>query len=70
MCTKKEVIIFFAGAEAFHTFAHLMLTVSGLLPLHPHWLPFAITPQFNAFALAFNALITIGLLYWASRIRK
>ena len=70
MCTKKEVIIFFAGAEAFHTFGHLMLEISGLLPLHPSWLPFALTPQLNAFAIAVNALITIGLLYWASKVRK
>ena len=31
--TKREVIIFVAGVEAFHTLSHLALSVSGQLPM-------------------------------------
>ena len=69
MCTKKEVLIFLAGAEAFHTLGHIVLSTSGLLPLHIAWLPWTFTPQLNIAAIAVNALITISLLYWASTLK-
>ena len=63
MWSKKNVLIFLAGAEAFHTLSHIWLTPSGLLPMtiRSSWFPpFTITREVNAFAIAINGLITIG----------
>lgn len=68
MCTKKEVLIFFAGFEAMHTIVHVLVYFYGLLPLK---LPFfTLTPVLNVWAITINAVITAGLLVWASKLKK
>jgi len=67
MCTKKEVIVFFAGFEAFHTLAHLLFYAYGFT-LHFPWIN--LTPRLNLAAFIINLLITTGLFYWASQIKK
>ena len=66
--TKKEWIIFFAGAEAMHTVSHALLYFSGGLPMT--FYSWVITAQLNAWAVIINAFITIGLLWWAQAIAK
>ncbi len=66
MSTKKQVLIFLAGAEAFHTFVHFYLWATNQ---SFHAFSFTIGRTWNLLAFVINALITIGLLYWASRIK-
>lgn len=67
MCTKKEVIIFFAGFETFHTLAHLMLYGFGITLKLPFM---TMTPTWNLAAFVINLLIATGLFYWASQLKK
>jgi len=67
MATKKEVIIFFAGFETFHTLAHLLFFAYGLT-FHLPWI--TVTPTLNLAAFIVNLLITTGLFYWASTLKK
>lgn len=62
--TKKDVIVFFAGAEAFHTLMHIFLPRFIQLPMQFGNMMY--TQQWNIAAIFFNAVITIGLLWWAS----
>lgn len=62
-CSKKNVLIFLAGAEAFHTLTHIYLYMSGMLPLQFSWV--TLTSQLNVWMIVVNALITFGLLWWA-----
>jgi hypothetical protein len=45
MWTKREIVIFFAGFEAFHTLAHLALSVSGQLPMQVVGFTVGVGPQ-------------------------
>jgi hypothetical protein len=67
MCTKKEIIIFFAGFETFHTLAHLLFYAYGLT-IHLTWI--SVTPKLNLAAFIINLLIATGLFYWASQFKK
>lgn len=67
MWTKKDVIIFFAGAMAFHTLSHIMLHFATILPL-TFW-GIVLTSGLNMYAIVISALITIALLWWAARIK-
>lgn len=66
MFNKKETIIFFAGAEAFHTLIHTVFMFSGTLPATFFFM--TLTPTLNLWAVLVNAAITAGLLWWASRV--
>ena len=68
MWTKREVIIFFAGVEAFHTLSHLAMGVSGQLPMRVFG--FTLTAGRNAWAIVVNAVITAALLWWASKVKQ
>ncbi len=67
MCTKKEVIIFFAGFEAAHTLAHLFFYAYGITISLP-WME--MTSRWNLGFFIINLLITTVLFYWASRIKR
>lgn len=64
-CTKKHVIIFLAGAAAFHTLAHILFAFSGKLPMHVWGMNW--TQGYNLVAIVVSAVITAGLLFWASK---
>ncbi len=66
MYSMREMIIFFAGAQAFHTFTHLAFMFSGALPLKVWGINF--TPFLNLFAIIINGLSTVALLWWASSL--
>ena len=68
MCTKKQALIFLAGAETFHTFVHVCIAFMGQFPYQMPWM--TLTQTLNVWAIAVNAAITIGLLYWASKLKK
>lgn len=67
MYTKREWIIFFAGAEVFHTLTHLFFFFSGSLPLR--FFDIIFTQSLNTGAIIINAIAAIGLLYWAQKTR-
>lgn len=68
---RKSIVIFLAGAEFFHTIGHIVTPYFVKLPLyiqhmgHMQW-----TVSMNAWAIGINAVITIGLLWWACRLKK
>lgn len=66
MWSKKEIIIFFAGAQAFHTFSHFFMWAINF-PVFQYF-SWTITPQFLFLSGIINALITAVLLWWASKI--
>lgn len=68
MCTKRDVVIFLAGAATLHTICHII--TPAIIPLPLHVLSFNFTAQMNMLAIVVNALIAIGLLYWAYRLEK
>ncbi len=55
MWTKRDLIIFFAGAEAFHAFSHIV--ISGSLPF-TIW-GITLTPTLNMWAIIINIAITV-----------
>jgi len=67
MCTKKQVLIFLAGAEAFHSLGHLHLWLSNQT-VAVAWM--TLSPTWSRGSFIVNGLIAIGFLYWASKIKK
>ncbi|MFZ2314420.1 MAG: hypothetical protein WAW86_02015 [Gammaproteobacteria bacterium] len=67
MLKLRDVVIFLAGAEFFHTLSHIILPYFITLPLNMKFLMF--TPTWNVWAIIINAIITIILLWWASRLK-
>lgn len=68
MFTLRDFLIFIAGGVMVHLLSHITLAVSGVLPVTVGGVE--ITPQVNMVAIVLNALITIGLLWWASRLPR
>ena len=66
MFTTKELVIFFAGAEAFHTISHILIGYLHILPIKLFSITW--TQQLNFWAILINAVITALLLWWASRL--
>jgi len=64
--SKRDIIIFLAGAQAFHTLTHIALMFSRLLPFKMYGIAF--TVGLNNFAVIFNAISTISLLWWADKL--
>jgi hypothetical protein len=67
MFSRRDLVIFFAGFEAFHTLSHIIMQFLNILPLHLSFM--TLTQQFNFFAIIINAFITVGLLWWASQLK-
>jgi hypothetical protein len=65
---KYHLLLFLAGGEAFHTISHVIIAFSGILPLPVFGIDF--TQNFNYFAIVTNGLITIALLWWASKVHR
>jgi hypothetical protein len=66
----RDALVFFAGAEAFHTLTHVWLGLNGMLPMEISFPPMTITSGLNLFAIVVNVLITVGLLYGAKRLTR
>lgn len=67
MCTLRDIVIFAAGAEFFHTLSHIMLPLFIKLPLDMHVI--VLTQDFNLWAIGINAVITLALLWWAHKLK-
>jgi hypothetical protein len=68
MCSKRDAIIFLAGAQTFHTISHIFLMFSNTLPISAFGI--TITPEINYAATIFNAVTAAALVWWAMRIPK
>jgi hypothetical protein len=66
MWSTKDFIIFFAGAQAFHTFGHIMISIFCTLPMQCF---ITMTSQLNMWLMIINALVTLILLWWASQLK-
>jgi hypothetical protein len=66
MCTRC-LLVFFAGAAAFHAFSHFMLIFTGLLPITVWGI--TLTPMLNYVAIG-SSLLLCGLLLWLAKDRK
>lgn len=64
MLTTREIIAFFAGAEAFHTLTHIFMSFSGMLPLKFYSINW--TQQLNMYGIIINLVITVALFWWFS----
>ncbi len=66
MCKLRDMVIFFAGAQFFHTLSHVILPFFITLPLDMKFMIF--TSTINMWAVIINAVITLALLWWACRM--
>lgn len=66
--TLRDVIIFFAGVECWHTFTHIFLAFFVSLPLETKLI--VMTPTTNMLGIIINGLIMIMLIWWATRLSK
>lgn len=68
MFSLKNLLIFFAGAEFFHTLSHILLPFFVKLPLETKVI--TLTSRLNFWAIIINAIITLALLWWASKVKS
>ncbi len=68
MGSVRDVVLVLAGAQAFHTVSHLVLGVCVELPLQMKMPRMALTSRMNTVVIIINAVVTIGLFWWASRL--
>lgn len=68
MFSLRDLVVFLAGVEFFHTVVHILL---------PHFIAFpiemkhmAFTTSMNLWAIAINAVLTIALLWLAAKMKK
>lgn len=67
MFSFRDLIVFFAGAEFFHTLTHIFLNYFVVLPINFKFV--VLTPTINIWAIVINAIITIILLWWATKLK-
>lgn len=68
MFTLRNILIFLAGAQFFHTLDHIFLAYINSFPLNLKII--VITSTFNTAAIVINSVTTVALLWWASRLSK
>ncbi len=67
MCTKRDALVFLAGAQVFHTISHVIINFTDTLPIKVFSITW--TQQLNVLAIAINGLVTVGLFWWISRLK-
>lgn len=68
MFSLRNILIFFAGFEFFHTISHIAMPFLVSFPLDLKFM--LLTSTMNNWAIVINGIITIALLWWASRLSK
>jgi hypothetical protein len=66
MCKARDLVLFLAGAEFFHTITHLFTPYLVQLPFKTN--VFLLTVQINTWAIVINGAITIALIVWACKM--
>lgn len=67
MWTKRELLLFLAGFELFHTISHIVIAKLGDTPVKVYF-PEETWRKWNFWTIIVNGVITLGLLIWASKI--
>lgn len=67
MWSKRDIIVFLAGAFTFHTLAHLTIAMTDTLPIRVFNI--IIDKQMNLLGIVVNGLIASGLIWWANKTR-
>ena len=67
MWSKKEILIFLAGAQTFHTLSHIIIALTDTLPIK-FW-SITWTQQLNLIAITMNFIVMLGLLWWAAKTK-
>lgn len=67
MFTKREILIFAIGAQAFHTLSHIILGLSNSLPMR--LFSITVTCHLNVIAILVNTAITAALCWLLSRTK-
>lgn len=65
MCIR-DVVIFLAAAEFFHTLGHVVMSYVVNFPLDVKFM--VMTSTMNNYAIGVNAIITVLLLWWAKNL--
>lgn len=68
MFSLKNILIFLAGAEFFHTLSHILLPFFVELPVETKVIHLTFT--LNVWAIIINAIITLVLLWWAKKVKS
>lgn len=68
MFSLRDVILFLAGIEFFHTISHIFIIYFLKLPLDMKFM--VLTPTINWITIIANAIITVLLLWLAYRMKK
>lgn len=68
MWSKREIVLFFAGAQVFHTLSHILINLDGALPIRFFFITW--TKQMNMAAIIINVIVTVALLWWAARLKQ
>lgn len=68
MIKLRDVIVFLAGAEFFHTLSHIILPFFITLPIHTNIIE--VTNTVNYIAILINAIIMLLLLWWAKKLPR
>lgn len=66
MFSLRDLIIFLAGAEFFHTLTHLFFAFFVPLPLDLKFI--ILTKNLNTVSIIVNAIVTILLIWWSYRL--
>lgn len=64
----RDIVVFLAGAEAFHTLSHIILPYAVKLPVETSYMMFS--SGMNLWAILINGAITIGLLCLAAKMKR
>lgn len=64
----RDVVIFFAGAEAFHTLSHLLIPYFFTLPLVVGSI--TLTSSLNNWAALINGIVTLALILIAAKMKR
>lgn len=67
MFSFRDLIVFLAGAEFFHTLSHIILPFFITLPMDLKFI--VLTNNMNMFAIIINAIITLLLLWWSYKLK-
>lgn len=65
LCSKKDCLIFLAGAAAFNAVIHAIFAYAGTFPFH--YMTMEWTQQMNMISIIVNAVVSVGLLWLAHK---
>lgn len=67
MFSFRDLILFLAGAEFFHTISHAILPYFITLPIDLKFM--VLTSNMNMYVITINAIITLLLLWWSHKLK-